>query len=771
MLIKSDQTTLRLRWSLAATAFVCFILVAQFGAHLLWATFAAEPEQPKPALRLAGRFTGAGETEGIKLTSTVGAFSQEFQVESIEKEVKDLRISVVPFTGPNSNLVETMWTVNGQPGELKVTVPAADVVNLRITASLLIEGAYDSVISLIYNNRRWSIPIKVTRTRPVPTVDIPTLEAVRNVSSASKEDVSMRMTLRENAGQEVRLSRPILLSLLLVEPNKTKVQALYDDFSVMDDKGGNLDESFILKPRETKSLRLVVKGLRDTGEFNGSISISGPDVGPVNQTVTIYRKESWLFAALLIGLGVAASFLIRLYIKTGRPRMIRQRRAALVLSELEDIARGIGELSDVENETIQELRRRLNDLYEDIELITSAKADDVINEVDRKLDIFPKWVSGRRVVDALQPPDLQGQFRDKLLDVKVFMLKTQVTVDETTTIETLLDKLEGEITAAKKSDLTKRLADFGREVNNKRKETSSADVRLRLTQEIDPRISEISNLLNQNNLEESRVTYNEARVSYAHILADDLTASLPQSPPRGFDGSAWDNFKSRLIDSLMSLKKSGNPELATEAYENTYNLYLRELIQKMLGSIKTLTSIIDGSKSMLSTEEIEDYKRKLQAIASRLDSALEKLDSELLREARQGYEAARQDFEVIITQGQSKGIIMKGTDGAATATATTGGSIPEPFDLPFWVGVFHRKKRERPSPDQTERHLFLYDLIFTAFVLLAAVLLGLKILWADNATWGGFNEYFTAVLWGLGLHQVSGVASEGVAGWASKISK
>jgi hypothetical protein len=119
----------------------------------------------------------------------------------------------------------------------------------------------------------------------------------------------------------------------------------------------------------------------------------------------------------------------------------------------------------------------------------------------------------------------------------------------------------------------------------------------------------------------------------------------------------------------------------------------------------------------------------------------------------------------------AKGVKMGGPATSTVAEAAAGSSIPEVFNQPFWHAAFMRRKRERPDAAKLELRLAWYDVIVTLFVLFAAVFLGLKLLWADNATWGGLNDFLTAILWGLGLHQISGSASEGVAGWVAKIAK
>ena len=107
--------------------------------------FAAEDVQPQPqseqkptepALKVAGKFTGATDSDGIKLLSNTSDFHYKVQIEATEKEVKDLRVLVYPLTGPDLAQIETKWTVNNEPGDKAVvTVPGLQAIPLRFAPS------------------------------------------------------------------------------------------------------------------------------------------------------------------------------------------------------------------------------------------------------------------------------------------------------------------------------------------------------------------------------------------------------------------------------------------------------------------------------------------------------------------------------------------------------------------------------------------------------------------------------------------------------------
>jgi hypothetical protein len=50
-----------------------------------------------------------------------------------------------------------------------------------------------------------------------------------------------------------------------------------------------------------------------------------------------------------------------------------------------------------------------------------------------------------------------------------------------------------------------------------------------------------------------------------------------------------------------------------------------------------------------------------------------------------------------------------------------------------------------------------------------AALSGVHILWAPDSTWGGWDDWFVALLWGLGVHVIGDSAFEGIMGIRSRI--
>ena len=66
---------------------------------------------------------------------------------------------------------------------------------------------------------------------------------------------------------------------------------------------------------------------------------------------------------------------------------------------------------------------------------------------------------------------------------------------------------------------------------------------------------------------------------------------------------------------------------------------------------------------------------------------------------------------------------------------------------------------------QIRRRRAAYDTGLTVVTLIIATLLGMKLLWAADPTWGSWDDCLTAVLWGLGLNPITSSAAFDGAQW------
>ena len=93
------------------------------------------------------------------------------------------------------------------------------------------------------------------------------------------------------------------------------------------------------------------------------------------------------------------------------------------------------------------------------------------------------------------------------------------------------------------------------------------------------------------------------------------------------------------------------------------------------------------------------------------------------------------------------------------------------------IKLFDQAKPQMPTPAESRaqrnkwlgRQLSLADAFVQIAALLVTVFAGTLLLWGNNLTWGGTSDYAIALLWGLGLHQITGTVFENAADLTKQI--
>jgi hypothetical protein len=344
---------------------------------------------PLPMLKIRGA-TDAG---GLSLSSRITAFRAPLRLDSTNlTEVDDLEIFVDNFIDPNGNQIPvtvTVTTVSSNPTP-KMAIPGLGSVNLEIAAELPTAGDYTSAITLIYAEKRETVSLKVSRTRPAPTISILGVETATGYADGilnflNKDTAQLWMTLHETAGQTVILNLPQLSVLSLKGAQESTSQAQFAGLDVSGEDDHVLTGPVTLEPGEIKRLLLTIRGLNRAGAYVGKLTLTAPDATSIDQDVTILIKESIIAAGLWIGLGVSASLLLNAWLNRIRPKLERQGYASRLLEDLEREAGRVAELTDGRKdvtEVVEDLRRRLEAHYDDPKLGTSTTADGDLKAID-----------------------------------------------------------------------------------------------------------------------------------------------------------------------------------------------------------------------------------------------------------------------------------------------------------------------------------------------------------------------------------------------------
>lgn len=689
----------------------------------------------------------------VNLSSRFTDFKTDLRLSSANiTRVEDLKIYVDNFIDPNRGQIQTSLKVDNETytGTQK-TVQGLGSVDLEITAELPIAGEYSGVITLVYANKRESIDLKVNRTRPNPTLSILGVETAKSQTIwGLQEKVSLWMTLHETEGQTVTLNLPQLSVLSLKGDEENTFQTPFEKLEVIDEDNTVLTQTLTITPGDTKRLKLNIIGLSDAGAYVGELMISSPDMTALEQSVTFLVKESALIACFWIALGVVISFCISTWLNSTRPKLERQQYANRLLNDLDREAQGVTKLTNGQQEVtevVEELRRRLEDLYDKLDLGTDAQAEETLKEIDKKITLLRKLVTVYQRVYALEPPELVSHFRDSLDKITDQMReRTRTSAD---TAETLLNQLPKDIDEKLQKELSAQLEKFKKEVEEQKK-TVQQQISDRLDKILD-RIKEAEDAAKKGDLTAASSMLKKLRVDYARVLAENLKESLADIPFGFKDKVEWEPEKQKVLAKVNIALQEQDSERTIEAYQDAYAFYLTMLVEKLLDSIRNKISVVEAT--YFPQSEKEKLSRDLNTLITKLEGTLKKIEAKDLSTARQEYEAAKKEYtdEAMQKRLQKAGIQMGGsiqaTIGAVLAAV---GIIPEQVSEKPLIEPAERKQRERNIRGQ----LVGGDFLVLVVALLSAIGLGLLLLWVDNATWGGWDDYLVALLWGLGLYQV-----------------
>jgi hypothetical protein len=721
-------------------------------------------DHPLPDLRIVG----ASEAKEISLTSRVAALKASLRLESTNlTEVADLQIIVDDLIDPDGNRIPVTWTVDGQPGEAaQIAVPGLGSVELEIEARLPTAGEHTGAITLVYADKRDTFSLKVNRTRPAPTASIEDVQTVLGQADSilpwvGRDNIKLWLTLHETGGQQVTLNLPQFSVLSLKGAEENTFQAQFEGLEVRGEDDEIVAEPFTIEPDQIKRLQLNVRGLSQAGAYIGKLTLTVPDAPAIEEDVTILVKESAWIAGLWIGLSVIVSFFIGVWLKSIRPKLERQQYANRLLSDLGREEKRVTEASPGEKklaEVLEDLRFRLEDLCDDADLGTDTKAEDVLKEIDKKITLFRPLVDAYQQVYTLEPKKLIELFRQDLETIHQQMLARDL--NSATTAESSLDNLFNKIKTEVQKELVQQLTDFETEVKAQIKIVSQA-TRDKL-EKIPPVLGKARGFAEQTpepQLAAASLELNEARVTYARAMAEDLKASL-QDPPLGFDQNSWTDPKQeiqRLVDAVGD-EKDG--EGAIVAYQKAYTFYLSTLVEKFTKCLKADRISIDqleqGGK--IKKAQADTLRATVDSLLTSLDGALTKTKEGDLTTARTAYQTTKQTYTQKVQPELSKSGARMGSGFLASlgVALAAGGFVPAKVN----EGQKERSPERRPRQREGIAKLIsLGDLIVNLVALVMAIAFGLKLLWAGNATWGGFDDHLVALLWSFGIQQVS---SQGV---------
>lgn len=717
------------------------------------------PALPAQTPAPTAAIVGADPASGIKLTTAIADTRINLPIEPTGDLAK-FHVSVDDFVGPDGRIVPVVAKIDGNPANAQLTVSGQDRPMLTITATFAVAGDYKSHVVLFFNDtRKPSVLLTVTRQLNAVTVQIDAVDSTATTRIRTA-DATLRFSVRENANHEVNVYAPVFVNFGRKASDKTQKQARYDGFDVTSD--GQRSPSFVIGPQQSREFIMQIRRIRDAGEYSGTIRVGNADTTPTEKAVTIFVKESGVTAFVFIFLGVLASYLVRYWTKQERPRLEALKRLSNSAEDLAQVESSAGTLSETEKKVFEGMRASLAKLQREIDQDTAKDPAATLDEANRKIVLLPKWLTVLRHICKVDPPSIVASIRtdcEALADS--YFLKAGAKDDDFNTKMTAIEK---DLDQTLKQDLLKRIAKFKDAMNQYRNAHPAA--RAKLDDKLKGMIEGAQRAAEDGKLPEASRQLNDARLAYRDVLVAELNQALSGAPPVGFTDDEWAALGNQLRSQAKGIASERDPDKAAALYEAADKSYIAALI----AALKKEIGIRRTEITAVTTTDTTQHKKDLEAADKAIETAKAALDTGDSDTAFAQYDAAAQSIKRVIEAIDKSGAGTLSFGGNILTLARMFLPIPPGSSLAPTEPVPPIQKRRRSTGDVIADTIHRFDLLLNIGLLLTAAIFGLKILWADNPTWGGITDYSIAFLWGLGLQQVGGAGLEGLPALTKKLT-
>lgn len=711
------------------------------------------------------------EADAGKITLTTGhpALAQRLFLMNQTDKPQKVTLAVSDLRGSGGRTVQLELA---PPSPLSLTPYQVQAVELKgqFTEVAGLTGLLTLQIDGVAQPQQYVLVVK--RERGAQQIDIdaqPDPAAYRWWPLGTTATVRLRLT--ETTGEVAAYQWPDLQSLLVNVSDTYKPGAGYTRTRLLAEDGTELpranDETVAppqaLAPWGALGLRLQIEGLRGTGKYEGTVRVATPN-GPQTKSFTLFLKDCWLYAALVILAGVWASYWLRRWITVGRPQALAEYQIGLLLQrvqlEIPDVTSGVRRALEA---ALQELHRTTL-----LEPGTDIKANlqTVTEQLENYLIVEAIIVLRSQLEDLVLDKTQQDAIRQRLdlLDQRVQEGKLRALtneagknalVDEARSIRQELLTAAGQALERAAAALTKNIeaeraalaagplsaADQKVLAAGLTKATSHLGTATRKLQESRAAAGQAAADLLQQGWQE----YEAASQSYLDASVERFRQELAASvPPLGIEAEAW-----------QSLLKELHAALPADATSVQFADARRRYIAAVLGGIEQ-----QAGKSAQEAGAIAGQGQtvvSLQAVAAVAAAARKKLaGGEEVSEAdvatlRADYDSAMallptaRDLKIGAEKERAEEIVSR------AAAPQLGGN---PTDL---VGVPQLPRDIAPvrTPDAVVGDIRRHDGAVAWIVSAVSVLVGLRVLWATSPAFGSLIDYIGAFLWGFGLHELN----------------
>lgn len=482
-----------------------------------------------------------------------------------------------------------------------------------------------------------------------------------------------------------------------------------------------------------KTLEIPLDGIDEAGVYTVE-AVFGDPAGtyqPHAVKATVYRREAWLRAALVILLGAALAWGIRAYLSDGSRRLALRRRIALLEAQLRVFRAGARGEDLVVAARVLELD--VLDRERDVRWGGNLVAlDDVTTRAELRFALLQDIAAAaaRLVqIDADQQVEPRKTLEDALVAVRI-------DPGDRLAIEGARDRVAKlGLTALRRAQLRGWLAELEAQL------AAQARVVVTPLTGVAAKVASAQDALRMGELDALEAAIRAGRTQLLDASIAELTerAKLEPLGVTGWTATA-DQIRAKLVRADTS-----DWAARTRAFQEAQALYFAAAVAGLAAEATHRAAAGDSRAA------------RFRAIAQELGDTAAK--DPMLAAARYAgllAEVSAPDPASATLVGQ-RGLVAKSLlmdERARDEAAAPAGWVPYvPGDLT--AGVW------KPTEARTlDRLISSSRWLVNAGVMLIAVASGVKILWLDNLAWGGHGAWLIAFLWGSGV-QLTGDACAG----------
>jgi hypothetical protein len=547
------------------------------------------------------------------------------------------------------------------------------------------------------------------------------------------------LLLRSSASKPIKINAPVFTALAIKGENNTRFQSRYRLEVLAQGNGRPATFPMDLGAHADLQLTLRIDQLDGTGEYAGRLSLAGTSRLPVEKELTLVLKEPWWIAFVFIVIGVFLSHWIRNYLGKLRPRLLTQRD---LVGLRERLAAGPAVADDVAEARLAVLAR-VDETLERLALAEDVEAGELA-ALRAQVGLCLHLVAAAIVRSRLSPE--RGAAFAAPIDQSRAAAQQPPDTAAIEAAEAALRKAEDDMRTAAADEAKARVTAFRAVLDARRKQPQGMPVEA--LDEIARRLDEAGKALESGETAAARQLYDVARKRYAEAAAATLDAAVKQpGPTREMPPNAWDELRKRVADALAGVAGAADADAAVKAAGEAERIYAAGLIE---GLLKVSQALRPEKRGVL--EEVD-------AALAEARRALADLD---VTGAMASYERARVAFAKWPAEAQM------GDQKAAPKLAPLAPAANLPGGMPLVPPARHNPTGGVRA--WIARRMRMNDRILLVVTLVIAGLTGVQALWATSTTWGGWNAHVLALLWGLGLHQISGVAFGGLESLQERIA-